>query len=174
MRKRNNVSLEYLRSLFYLDDKIPHGLRWKIKKAIRTNVGDAAGSLNGRYYQTKINDKNYKNHRIIFCMFNNVEMCDIDEIDHIDQNPGNNHSSNLRMATASENQRNRKKRNDNSSGYIGATFNKQVGKYQAQLMINKGNNHIGYFTTAESAAKAYDNYLRTNFPSPFNQYNFPE
>lgn len=158
-----------------LDDKIPQGLRRLITRNFNTHIGDVPGSLHHTgYYQTKIDNKLYGNHRIIYCMFNNIEMTDIGFIDHIDQNKQNNHPSNLRKATRSQNGRNRRKLKNNTTGYIGVSFHKITEKFVANIRNDNKNKHIGLFTTAESAAHAYDNYLRTNFPSPFNVYNFPQ
>lgn len=175
MTKKNCLSLEYLRTLFYLDDTIPQGLRWKISRTNRIKIGNTAGYLNNiGYYTVKIDGKNYFNHRIIFCMFNNIKMTDIDIVDHQDRNPQNNHPTNLRQATRSENNKNTKKRKDNTSGYVGVGFRKDCRKYCARHWENNKRKHIGYFRTAESAARARDEYVKTNCPSEFNIFNFPD
>lgn len=70
-------------------------------------------------------------------------------LDHIDGNRANNHPSNLREATASQNQHNRK-----AHGAIplkGVCLNAS-GKFQATC----GRNYLGQYLTAEEAARAYD------------------
>ncbi len=137
MIKYKCLSLEYLKKLFILDENIPSGLRWKISRR-RIKIGNAAGTLNKktRYYTVGIDGKNYLNHRIIFCMVNNIEMINIDLVDHIDQNKQNNHPTNLRQATHSENLKNRNKIKTNTSGYIGVTYHKRDRIYQAKLKNN--------------------------------------
>ena len=74
--------------------------------------------------------------------------------DHKDRDPLNNRRSNLREATHTENMRNCSKRRDNTSGYIGVTWNKRANKWEAQLSLNHKNLHLGKFTDKEEALKA--------------------
>ena len=85
-------------------------LYWKTKINRQTKVGTRAGSISGSgYWQTWVYNKKYLNHRLIFMMFNNsVPDC----LDHIDRNPLNNKIENLRSATRTENQYNKKTFND--------------------------------------------------------------
>ena len=76
-------------------------------------------------------------------------------IDHIDNNPTNSNVSNLRWCSLSENQHNRAKNCNNTSGYKGVSFNKRNQKYHAQIRLNGKRIHIGLFKTAEEAYEAY-------------------
>lgn len=67
------------------------------------------------------------------------------EIDHIDTNPFNNHISNLRFATKSQNSHNRK-----SVGY-----SKHYDKFQSKIMVNGKHIHLGRFKNQEYAQQAY-------------------
>ena len=49
-------------------------------------------------------------------------------VDHIDRNPLNNHFLNLRYASYSENNQNKSKQSNNTTGYIGVSFNKSNNK----------------------------------------------
>ena len=77
-------------------------------------------------------------------------------IDHIDNNPANNNIKNLRWATQKENQYNRGKYKNNTTGYKGVSFNKPLNKYSAQIHINYKKQHLGYYETAEKASEAYE------------------
>lgn len=77
------------------------------------------------------------------------------DIDHRDRNPMNNKIENLRVVTRQENQHNHGLRRDNSSGYIGVSFNKQRNKYHAQIALNGKRIFLGYYPTAEEAFTAY-------------------
>ena len=74
--------------------------------------------------------------------------------DHKDRNPLNNRRSNLREATHTENMRNCSRRRDNTSGYIGVTWDKRSEQWEAQLVFNKKCLHLGKFTNKEDAFKA--------------------
>lgn len=77
-------------------------------------------------------------------------------IDHINQNPLDNRRANLRFADKSINALNAKRRSDNTSGYRGVIFNKQAGKWQANIQIAGRKIHLGFFVHAEKAAEAYE------------------
>lgn len=77
-------------------------------------------------------------------------------IDHINQDPLDNRRANLRFADKSINALNAKRRSDNTSGYRGVIFNKQAGKWQANIQIAGRKIHLGFFVHAEKAAEAYE------------------
>lgn len=47
-------------------------------------------------------------------------------------------------------------KSSNKSGYNGVHFDEVKGKFQAKIGYNGKRIHIGYYFTAEDAAKAYD------------------
>jgi hypothetical protein len=90
--------------------------------------------------------------------------------DHVDRNPRNNTATNIRPATRSQNNHNRKKFASNSSPYKGITRNKR--KWVAQIRVNRENFYLGSFDTAEEAARVYDEAARKVF-GEFARLNFP-
>ena len=77
------------------------------------------------------------------------------DVDHINRNPLDNRRENLRICTHQQNQFNKTKRSDNTSGYKGVYFHKQKQKFRAQIMVDKKPKHLGYFDTAERAHEEY-------------------
>ena len=77
-------------------------------------------------------------------------------IDHIDVDKLNNHPSNLREATLSQNAVNRKKVTGCSSKFIGVNWHKGVSKWCASIQINKKRNHLGVFDCEREAASHYN------------------
>lgn len=73
-------------------------------------------------------------------------------VDHIDGNPLNNLRSNLRIATASQNQANRP--TNNSTGYRGVY--KSNSSYKALISVEGKDIYLGTFPSAMLAAKAYE------------------
>ena len=95
------------------------------------------------------------------------------DIDHINGNKMDNRRKNLRICTHQENMFNQKRRNTNSSGYIGVAFHKSACKYEAYITHGYKKHYLGVYDTAQEAAlvrdkyavKLYGEYARLNFPS---------
>ena len=92
-------------------------------------------------------------HRLVW-MLQNGEIPEGMEVDHVDRNKGNNHPSNLRLATKSENAQNRTTRSDNKLGVKGVSYDPPTGKYRAEITVNKKTIRLGRFLTPEAAVKA--------------------
>ena len=76
-------------------------------------------------------------------------------VDHKYGDGSNNKIKNLRLANKSQNGANHiKLRSDNTSGVIGVSWNKVHKKWQAIIMINGKQKHLGYFINKEDARKA--------------------
>jgi hypothetical protein len=80
------------------------------------------------------------------------------EVDHVDRNPLNNHVTNLRWASRSLNNINR--RTWGVSCYRGVTWNKRCRKYIAQIRHQGRLVYLGTYETAEEAASVYDFHAR--------------
>lgn len=76
--------------------------------------------------------------------------------DHINGNKLDNRKLNLRFATISENNHNRKLNRNNTSGYKGVYWYKSKGYWRAQVRNNGKRILIGYFKTLKEAVKAYN------------------
>ncbi len=75
-------------------------------------------------------------------------------VDHKNTDGLDNRRSNLRIATTAQNQRNR--RIDIAKGFHGIHWRKDVKKWQALIMLDRKNIHIGYFKSDFVAAIARD------------------
>lgn len=92
--------------------------------------------------------------------------------DHINNDKLDNRRENLRTATDTENNLNRRQRTDNTSGFRGVSFHKATKKWQAAIACKRKWKSLGYFATREDAARAYDaaalqlhgEFARLNFP----------
>ena len=76
--------------------------------------------------------------------------------DHIDGNPLNNRKENLRESTNTQNCRNCKISKNNTSGYKGVIFLRDVEKWGAQIMVNRKNKNLGRYKDKKDAARAYN------------------
>jgi hypothetical protein len=94
-------------------------------------------------------------HRIILARILGRELIKGEMCDHEDGNGLNNQRYNLRLATHAENNHNRRRGRTNTSGFKGVSWSKAKRKWQAVIMFNNKQKHLGYFTTPELAHTAY-------------------
>ena len=146
------ITQKRLKELFDYDQQTGD-LLWK-QSGGRRKIGKVAGYVRcDGYKQIWADGKSRKAHRMVWVFHHAI---DIDgEIDHINGNRSDNRIENLRVATKSENQQNRKKaaRINKSSGLIGVTA--RHNGWQARIQINGKPKHIGLFQTPEEAHLAY-------------------
>lgn len=110
------------------------------------------------YARGDINKKKWFLHRYIMIVILGNELTSKNHIDHINGNPLDNTRDNLRAVTFSENSRNRKKKDDTTSKYIGVSFNKPRLKWQASITINN-NTHTrlnAWYSNELHAAHQYN------------------
>jgi len=124
-------------------------LYWKVSPHGKIKVNTITGTYHPNGYKlTKINGKIYRNHRIIFLMFNGyLPKC----IDHIDGNKLNNKIENLREANFSENGLNSKKPKNNTSGTKNITYNKVTNRWRVRIIVNGSMKTIGSYKDIELA-----------------------
>jgi len=73
-------------------------------------------------------------------------------VDHIDGNTLNNEPLNLRAATVSQNNHNRRINSNNKTGFKGVR--KKFGKYEARVQCGGASHYLGLFDTPEEANEA--------------------
>lgn len=99
--------------------------------------------------------------------------------DHIDHNGLNNQRSNLRAASYSQNNSNRRSQKNSLSKYLGVSLNIQKRKdrvyryWTAHIGKNNKRIRLGYFKTEEDAARAYDEAAKVHH-GEFASLNFSQ
>jgi len=108
-------------------------------------------------------------------MFHRIVMQTPDELetDHINGKRIDNRRENLRVCTASENQMNKKKPKNNTSGFKGVSWEKRRNKFVANIYDRERHIFIGRHATAEEAGRAYDKKAIELF-GRFAKLNFPK
>lgn len=115
------------------------------QKKVRAGMVAGTPDKDG-YINICIDQQIYKAHRLAWLWMTGE--WPTEEIDHKDLDKANNRFSNLREATHSQNQINRKKR--------GYTFDKRRGAFVAQIKENGKHRHLGQFKTSVEASAAYN------------------
>lgn len=77
-------------------------------------------------------------------------------VDHKKGNSLDNRRANLRTATRSQNMFNTKKRENTSSRFVGVSFDKRYGVWEAYITHRRKKRFLGYFKKEVDAARAYD------------------
>ena len=91
--------------------------------------------------------------------------------DHIDGDGLNNVIKNLRIATQSQNQMNRGRQINNTSGYMGVVWRKDKKKWYSKIILNKKQIYGGCYLSPIEAAKSYDSLAR-QYHRDFAKTNF--
>ena len=115
-------------------------------------AGQLAGTPHSMGYTTiKLDRYLYLAHRLAWFY---VHGSWPNEIDHIAHNKTNNKISNLRDTSHSDNMKNQKIRNTNTSGINGVYWDASRGKWASSIHVKNRNIHLGRFVDIEDAKKA--------------------
>lgn len=105
-------------------------------------------SDNGYVIATNSKNKRIYLHRLIM-------NCNSDRVvDHINHNTLNNRKYNLRVCTSSNNNMNKGKRTDNTSGVVGVSWSKNTNSWISQIEVDKRALYLGAFEDFEDAVEA--------------------
>lgn len=95
------------------------------------------------------------------------------EVDHKDRNGLNCRRENMRLATRAQNCWNRRRPRDGSNPYRGVYQLKTQKQWNARICVQGRKIYLGYFESAEEAARAYDSAAREHH-GEFATLNFPD
>ncbi len=127
--------------------------RWLVHRG-RMIPGDRAGSIHSLgYWLVMIGEKNYRSSRLAW--FYVTGKWPPEKVDHKNGKRADDRWDNIRLATASQNAVNHKKRVTNSSGYKGVYQNKTYKRFYAQITIQGYQVFLGSRKTAEEAYALY-------------------
>lgn len=128
-----------------------HKQRWNKKHA-----GKIAGArMTIGYLLIRIDGQQYLAHRLAFLYM--TGKFPPNQVDHKNYDRSNNSWANLRPATKQQNMRNRKAQKNNTTGFKGVYFHRQMNKYGARIKIGIKCKSLGLFDTAKAASIAYAN-----------------
>lgn len=123
---------------------------WRVQKKDR---GSEKGVIEGVRTEIRIAGETKRRsvliHRFLLNPQNNMK------VDHIDGDVLNNRRYNLRICTDQQNLRNSKKKNTNTSGFKGVSWDKRAKKWMAGICLNGKTIYLGLHLTPQLAHEAY-------------------
>ncbi len=147
------LEAERLRELLHYDPETGV-FTWRVHRGFKAQPGKIAGKVDKRGYRLiTVDCKSYWAHRLAWLYMTGA--WPKDGVDHRDLVKDNNSWGNLRQATASQNQANRRCRCDSRSGLKGVTWHPQSGKWRAYIRHDGRFHHLGLFDAPETAHAAY-------------------
>jgi hypothetical protein len=155
VKRRPPLTRARLRELLHYDPETGE-FRWLKRLCNSVRVGDVAGCPNAfdRYWCIRIHRRNYPAHQLAWLYMTGG--WGRPTIDHRDGNPANNRWNNLRRATSSQNNANRRRPRHNTSGFKGVSLYRRTGKWRACISRNGRLISLGAFRTAQAAHAAYE------------------
>lgn len=129
VRRKRELDFNEFDRILYYDKSSPSCLKWKVDRYRKAShkkpfirAGDDAGTLHPQgYWRVAVGAKQYPVHRII-CLLDGRLKCCSSEVDHINRVRSDNRSENLRVVSATANQRNKGSLSNNTSGVRGVSL----------------------------------------------------
>lgn len=148
------VSQERLKKLLYYS-KTKGTFAWRVSPNGRVHVGDKAGCPNSSGRVTiGVDGRYYYAHRLAWLYVYGV--WPDPEVDHKNCDFSDNRIQNLRLATRSQNARNKRfPQANNKTGLLGVSWKARNKKWCAQIRCDGRVHHLGLFTCPVEAHRAY-------------------
>lgn len=128
---------------------------WRVGRSGLACKGSIAGTTCSKgYIKIRVDGSTYKAHRLAWLYFYGAWPSK--DLDHINQKKLDNRISNLREVSASQNNQNKTKRKDNTSGYRGVSRHKRGNQWQARIKIQGKEHYLGLFDSSIEASHAYE------------------
>lgn len=130
-------------------DPVSGQFRWKVQLSPRGSSGSLAGSQRpSGYIQISVDGEQHYAHRLAWMYV--TGSFPKEHVDHVDGKRSNNAFKNLRECNRRENGQNR-----SSASVKGCTWDKQKGKFRAQIGVDGKIVNLGLHSTMEDAQSAY-------------------
>jgi len=156
------LTQKHLKSLLTYDAETGE-FRWRIKRSNRALKGSIAGCADKYgYIVIRIDNTLYKAHRLAWLY--EYGAFPSKNIDHINQNPGDNRIANLREVDQHENNQNRRVQRSSRSGVTGVSWNTAHGRWQSRIWVRGQCIGLGMHETKEAAIVARANAERRLYP----------
>jgi HNH endonuclease/AP2 domain len=151
VKKRPRLTRARLRALLRYNKKTGE-FRWRKRNAIGAPLGHSDSRQPDCRY-IRIDGRLYREHQLAW-FYVTGRWCK-PTIDHRDGNVNNNRWKNLRRATYSQNNANRRRPRHNRSGYKGVWRCRDSRKWRAKISMNGRVINLGRFATPKEAHEVY-------------------
>ena len=158
------------------------GLVWRVNRGSNLVKGKEAGRINGKdgYHKMRFNGSDYRNSRVVYFLCTRIDP-EEKQVDHEDTNKLNNKIWNLRLATNKQNQDNKKKQKNNTSGVTGVSWCKRTKKHRVQIKYNSKPLNLGDFNKSDKdkaiavriAAETDPRFKDQKYRNPHNDEHTP-
>jgi hypothetical protein len=156
------------------------GLVWRVSRCGRAKKGQEAGRIHQGYFRVGFNGEDYRNNRVVYFLCTGIDP-EEKTVDHEDGNSFNNKIWNLRLATHKQNNHNRRKHNNNTSGVTGVYWDKSANKYKSAIDHNYKSLNLGYFNKSDKdkaiavriAAETDPRFKDQEYRNPHNDEHTP-
>ena len=152
MKRRPRLTRARLRELLHYNRKTGE-FRWRKRTGARCSPSAAPACRYQDARYIRIDGRAYIEHQLAW--FYMTGRWGRPTIDHRDGDVNNNRWNNLRRATPSQNNANRRRPRNNTSGYKGVYRSSTPGRWCAQIGVNGKLKHLGTFDTPQAAHAAY-------------------
>ncbi len=155
IRKTMTLTVEKAKSLFRYDESTGL-LSWRYRKGKKVPRNLAAGYIDSEGYRVvRADGVNYRAHRIVWLM--SFGRWPTHMLDHVNGDRADNRLSNLREATNSQNQMNKKRQARGASGYKGVAIIRRRGRiqYRPGVTLNGKHRVFGYYDDPREAYEVY-------------------
>jgi hypothetical protein len=154
VKRRTRLTRARLRELLHYNPKTGQ-FRWRKACSRGVNAGDVAGGFHPRRGSRVIciQRRSYPEHQLAW--FYMTGRWGRPTIDHRDRDSTNNRWENLRRATPSQNNANRRRPRHNTSGYKGVHLCRRTAKWVARIVYRDKSIYLGRFPTPQAAHAAY-------------------
>lgn len=160
--RRNDLTSEMLKALVEYDP-LTGIFKWKVARSPVVKVGGVAGSISSLgYVVIGLYGLSYKGHLLAWLYMKGE--WPKSKLDHENRIRSDNRFVNIREATYSENNQNKSKGKNNTSGHVGVSWCSAMKKYKAQIRVNGKLRHLGYFTDLDEAARVRLEATRVHHP----------
>lgn len=141
------ITMVRLRDLLYIDGGVFFN---RVCRGKLNGMTEAGCKRSDGYTVIMIDKQSYLAHHLMW-LWHSGELPSGYDIDHIDMDRSNNHISNLRKATRSQNMMNTKAHKDSKSGIKNVFFRKDTNKWAVRLTVNGKYKSFGCFDDLELA-----------------------